>query len=255
MLSHDQIEGYDRDGFVVAPGLFTPAEAALLREHAHARADKGLSTAPDDEGRTTTYTLWMEMGDDIFTRVATHPRILESMRALMREDCYHWHSKIMLKRAKDGGAWQWHQDYGYWYGDGCPYPRLASCLVALDRADRANGCLKVMVGSHHLGRLEHSGSATKQWGADPARLEAITSLHPVRYLEADPGTAIFFHCNTLHASEPNASERPRTSVICCYNGMSNIPVAGRGHGPPVKMTACADDGILRFGPPLLADAS
>ncbi len=222
------------------------------------RTDKQLSTRPDDGGRTTTYTLpWMEMGEDIFTKVATHPRILDSMRALMGEDCYHWHSKIMLKRAHDGGAWEWHQDYGYWYGDGCfPYPRLASCLVAARPARTApTACLKVMVGSHRLGRLDHSGGETKQWGADAARLEAIKPLHPVRYLEAEPGTAIFFHCNTLHSSEPNTSDRVRTSFICCFNGMSNVPVAGKGHGPPVKMSACPDDAILRFGPPQLAGAS
>jgi len=68
---------------------------------------------------------------------------------------YHWHSKVMLKEAEKGGTWEWCQDYGYWYHDGCPYSRMVSAMLALDKATRENGCLKVMVGSHLLGRLEH----------------------------------------------------------------------------------------------------
>ncbi len=65
---------------------------------------------------------------------------------LLGENVYHWHSKVMLKLTRESGAWEWHQDYGYWHNDGCPYPRMVSAMIAIDRADEENGCLRVLTG-------------------------------------------------------------------------------------------------------------
>ncbi len=231
MLTPQQLDSFDRDGFVLVEDLFSAREAALLTTHARdGERVRGMTgDMPDADGRSSKLALRMELGDDVFGDVSASARVVEGARQLLRDDVYHWHSKVMLKEPKVGGAWEWHQDYGYWYHDGCPYPRLVSCLIALDGATRANGCLKVLVGSHHLGRLDH-GAVGRQTGADPARIGAIERLLPVRYVEARPGSALFFHCNTLHASEPNTSDQPRTSYICCYNAMGNVPLVGKGHG-------------------------
>ena len=167
------------------------------------------------------------------------------MRALLREEVYHWHSKVMLKVPEVGGAWEWHQDYGYWYGNGCPYPRLASAMVTVNEASKENGCLKVLVGSHLLGRLDH-GICGDQHGIDSEWTTALEARLPVRYVESKPGSVLFFHCNLLHASEPNRSERPRLSYICCYNAFSNVPIIGKGHGPAVPIELSAADAILQF---------
>ena len=53
-----------------------------------------------------------------------------------------------------GGAWEWHQDYGYWYHNGCMLPAMASVMVVLDRATHENRCLQVLRGSHHAGRFD-----------------------------------------------------------------------------------------------------
>ena len=49
---------------------------------------------------------------------------------------YHYHSKLMLKEPEVGGAWVWHQDYGYWYQNGCLYP-LHGELLHRDRSRHA----------------------------------------------------------------------------------------------------------------------
>lgn len=68
----------------------------------------------------------------------------------------------MLKEPFVGGAWEWHQDYGYWYNFGCLYPTMGSCFIAVDRATRANGCLQVMPGSQQFGALITVKSAGKR---------------------------------------------------------------------------------------------
>ncbi|MCX6945775.1 MAG: phytanoyl-CoA dioxygenase family protein [Verrucomicrobiota bacterium] len=250
MLTPDQIQTYDRDGFVLVPDVFTPREVEILLANVtqEGRATQHQFNLPDASGRLSKLSLWSDVSPDVFGAVTTSPRIVPSVRQLLREDVYHWHSKVMLKEARVGGAWEWHQDYGYWYGDGCLYPRMISCMIALDPATRENGCLKVIPGSHQLGRLEH-GRVGGQAGADQARVAAVMERLGVTYCEAPAGSALFFHGNTFHASEANLSDRPRRAYICCYNARSNIPYGRGGHGQPVPITLSPDDSILSFAPP------
>ena len=247
MLTIDRVMDFDRDGFVLVEGMFSQEEVDILLKAVGETSRVGAHTfeARDVDGNVSKLSLWTDIGEDAFGAVSASPRIVNSVQVLLREDVYHWHSKVMLKEAEKGGAWEWHQDYGYWYHDGCPYPRMVSAMLALDEATRENGCLKVMVGSHLLGRLEH-GRQGSQAGADPQRVKALEDKLPIHYVEAKPGSVLFFHCNLLHASEPNFSNRPRIAYICCYNAFSNIPVIGKGHGKPVPIQLSADDAILRF---------
>jgi ectoine hydroxylase-related dioxygenase (phytanoyl-CoA dioxygenase family) len=246
MLNFDQVQAYDRDGFVLVPDVFSPREIEILLANVgkDGRVTKHSFDMPDAAGRSSKLALWGDIRDDVFGAVSSSPRVVDNVRMLLREDVYHWHSKVMLKEPRLGGAWEWHQDYGYWYGDGCLYPRLTSCMIALDPATRENGCLKVIVGSHLLGRLDH-GKVGIQAGADLARVEAVTQRLPVHYCEAPAGSALFFHGNTFHASEANLSDKPRRAYICCYNALSNVPYIEQRHGAAVPIALAPDDAILR----------
>ena len=79
---------------------------------------------------------------------------------------------MIMKDAKVGGAWTWHQDYGYWYQNGVLFPLLTSVFIAIDRATKQNGCLQVIRGSHQLGRIEHVLTGD-QAGADKDRVDEI----------------------------------------------------------------------------------
>ncbi|MFI5356352.1 MAG: phytanoyl-CoA dioxygenase family protein [Opitutales bacterium] len=246
MLTLEQIRAYDRDGFVLVPDVFSPAEVKILQDHAEReRPGETLHKVVDKSGRESKLAAWVNIAEDVFGAVTSSPRVVGAAQMLLREEVYHWHSKLSVKQPRTGGAWEWHQDYGYWYDDGCLYPRMISCMVALDPATRENGCLKVLVGSHHLGRCNH-GRVASQTGADPERLAALEALLPVHYCEASAGSVLFFHCNTFHSSEANNSPRPRRAYICCYNTLSNLPYGGKGHGKPEPIRLAADDAILRF---------
>ena len=77
---------------------------------------------------------------------------------------------MILKDAKVGGAWTWHQDYGYWYQNGLLFPQLASVMIAVDPATRENGFLQVLAESHHMGRLNHV-TIGEQAGADKEKVD------------------------------------------------------------------------------------
>ncbi|MBT8185788.1 MAG: phytanoyl-CoA dioxygenase family protein [Eudoraea sp.] len=135
---------------------------------------------------------------------------------------------MILKDAKIGGAWTWHQDYGYWYNFGLLQPLLTSVTIAVDKATRENGCLQVLKGSQAMGRVDHSLTGD-QAGADMEKVNVAKKKFPLVYCEMDPGDAMFFDCNILHRSDQNKSDHPRWSLICCYNAARNSPYKESQH--------------------------
>lgn len=238
-LTDDQVMDFHRDGSLVVERLLDGDEVAPLLDRAKANVDAighvfGLK---DAEGSDSRLSLWTDTKDELYGAVSRLPRIVDRMAQLLGDDVCHFHSKIMVKEPLIGGAWEWHQDYGYWYGNGFLYPHLASCLIALDRATKENGCLQVLRGSHQLGRIDHTRIGT-QVAADPARVEMVVGRLERVYCELQPGDALFFHCNTLHRSDPNRSPNPRWSLICCYTTASNQPVGKDApRYPPVARVA------------------
>lgn len=245
-LSGEQVDRFEEDGYLIIERLFDDEELALmmrvaqddrlLHEHAYGRKDS--------QGRQSRLALWNHPGDDLFGIVSRCRRIVDAMEQLLGGEVYHYHSKLMFKEPRVGGAWEWHQDYGYWYQNGCLFPWMASCLIALDPATRANGCLQVLKGSHRMGRVEH-GRFGEQTGADPERVQAARQRMEHVYCEVAPGTAIFFHGNLLHASDANTSPSPRWSLICCYNAARNDPFKD-SHHPRYTPLAKAEDAAVNL---------
>ena len=137
----------------------------------------------------------------------------------------------------------WHQDYGYWYDNGCLYPDMASAFIAVDKATKENGCLQVIKGSHKLGRITHAKNS-EQAGADMERVEAALKTLPLVYVEMDPGDCLFFHANVLHRSDQNRSDNPRWSMICCYNTKHNDPYKP-SHHPGYTPLKKVDDKMIK----------
>lgn len=248
-LTQELKEAYDRDGYVLLPDLFTREEiAALLGEIGGERIVSNTRGNEDTSGKKAKLAIWHELGQDIWAAVSTNPRLVNAVRVALGEEIAFFHGKVMLKEAGTGGAWEWHQDYGYWYNQGFVYPRMLSAFVALDAANRENGCLQVLKGSHKLGRLEH-GKVGAQTGADPDRIAEIETLFERVHVEMTPGSCLIFHSNLLHMSGPNESTHHRRSFIICYNALGNPQLgAFRVSGKTAEDRPCpvgSDDNILQ----------
>jgi len=202
-LNEEQVAQFHREGYFVADHLFDPEEIELLSRIARDdhRMTHEAAGRRDGEGGVVKLSVRNDLGDDIYAAFVRSRRIVETMERLLDGEVYHYHHKMILKEPRVGGAWEWHQDYGYWYNNGCLFPDLASCLIAVDRATRQNGCLQVLKGSHHMGRIDHVAIGD-QTGADPERVEAALGRLERVDCELEPGSAIFFHSNLLHRSDP-----------------------------------------------------
>ncbi|HEY3788127.1 MAG TPA: phytanoyl-CoA dioxygenase family protein, partial [Urbifossiella sp.] len=162
----------------------------------------------------------------------------------------------ILKDAKVGGAWAWHQDYGYWYQNGVLQPLLASVFIAVDPCTNENGCLQVIRRSHHCGRINHELTGD-QAGADRERVEELlkrSDQFPLIHVEMNPGDALFFHPNLLHRSDQNRSDHPRWAMICCYNAARNDPFKESHHPRYTPLALVPDEAILQVGVKRFADS-
>jgi ectoine hydroxylase-related dioxygenase (phytanoyl-CoA dioxygenase family) len=225
-LTPQQIESFHKDGYVIVKN-FLEAKA-VEKLYGTAIGDNAMENnainVTDQTGKNSKLSLWFTPGNDVFGFLTRSERLVNSVAALLDSDApvCHYHSKLMQKEPKVGGAWEWHQDYGYWYKNQFMFPdQLISVMVALTPANKQNGCLQVIKGSHKLGRINH-GFAGEQVGADMVMVNNALKTMDLVYVEIEPGDALFFHSNILHRSEANLSDHPRWSIISCYASQSNL---------------------------------
>ncbi len=250
-LTPAQKAQYDQEGYLIVENFFTPEEVSLL--YGLATGDATLRDHAfdlnDQSGKRTKLTLWFTPGDDTFGLLTRTQRMVGAVQRLVGEgEVCHFHSKLMQKEPKVGGAWEWHQDYGYWYKNGFLYPdAMISVMVALTEATHENGCLQVLKGSHKMGRLEHL-FAGEQQGADMPFVEEALKRCDRVHVQLQAGDVLFFHSNLLHMSEANLSDRPRWSLISAYNLSYNVPFREKNTSCITPVRVVPDDAILASEP-------
>jgi ectoine hydroxylase len=235
-LTPAQLAQFERDGFLIFPDLFGPAEIAVLRQevarlaqiHAeevvreHTGGVKSLFRVHEADGVTRSAP---------FRALVRTPRVLRPVRQVLgTEETYVYHTKINAKPAIEGTIWQWHQDYNSWSKDGCPRPDMATFNVMLNDTTEFSGGLYIIPGTHRLGLLESvqdTSTAYKLWSIPKQTMIDVlrSSPKPVA-VTGRAGTAVLFHCNVLHASGHNLSGEDRWHVYISCNACANAPAFG-----------------------------
>jgi ectoine hydroxylase-related dioxygenase (phytanoyl-CoA dioxygenase family) len=257
-ITSQQLNQFNKDGFLHIKNLFSNTEIDKLYGVAiqDDAMKKNALDLNDQSGKKTRLSLWFTPGNDVFGYMTRSKRIVEAIAPLLDSDSpvCHFHSKLMQKEPRVGGAWEWHQDYGYWYKNQFMFPdQLISVMIALTEANKANGCLQVIKGSHKLGRVNH-GFTGEQVGADSVFVNHALKTMELVYCELQPGDALIFHSNLLHRSEANLSDKPRWSIISCYNSQSNIAYNETSTAYQVPVNVVPDEAILEWPAESLSNA-
>ena len=226
-LNQEQVEKYNKDGFVIVRGLFEESELEpLQRAYSEDPTINGSTYGMVGEsGIPHPINIWIDCGDDIIGMIPRMDRTVNAVELLLGEACYHWHSKITVKPPHCPAPIGWHQDFGGWYEDGVLFPRMLSMGLAVEPATREKGCLQVVPGSHRMGRIDHRANDN---GPDTLsiRVDEAKRVLGLEYCELDVGDAVFFDCNTLHGSGSNDTDTARLMIFSSYNAVSNAPIAG-----------------------------
>ena len=242
----NDIEKFLKDGYILKRKLFSEGEIDKLDKFIQQRIEREASA---DNVQTSTgklsMSIWDKASDDLFGRFSTNERIVNPMQEYLKDEIYHYHSKVIFKKPGDGG-FDWHQDYGYWYHNACLYPDMGSCFILIDKATKENGCLKVLKGSHMAGRINHDNKETGEETADTERILELEKRHEKVYIEADKGDVLFFHSNLLHSSDANKSDYSRRTLIVCFNTKTNNPYKEIAHSSYEPLIKSSYDSILEY---------
>ncbi|XP_078580691.1 ectoine dioxygenase-like isoform X1 [Branchiostoma floridae x Branchiostoma japonicum] len=170
---------FDKNGYIIVRSLLDSEEVKLLKDALE--SDEGIIRyafgRDDGEGGRSRMVLWNQPGNDITGVMARCEKVAGTMEKLLGGEVYHYHTKLMMKDARTGGAFVWHQDYGYWYENGCIFPDMGTVFIALDQATQENGCLKVIPGSTGLVELITCALETR-WGLMWNVLQRSRSFSP-----------------------------------------------------------------------------
>jgi len=238
MIDTDVSGFWDR-GYLVVRGVFKREEMRIVKDvierneamNAHARRVRERSAGETRPSFESIFVWNDTAGSDVFAKVTRSCKIFDRLEAIFGDEVYVYHNKIALKYPGVVG-FSWHQDYGYWYDMGNLYPDMATTFIAVDPATTENGCLRMIEGSHKMGRINHVfRDGVSDSGVDPDRLEVIRTRLPEVPVELDSGDIVIFHCNTLHGSDDNRSGGSRVALLGCYNTRHNDPYRS-AHGHP-----------------------
>jgi len=218
-------------GYLVVRNVFTGEEMQIVKQvildHEHMNRVSDALKQKIETGKRPSFEsifVWNDTArDDVFAKVTRRAAIFDRLEHFFDDRIYVYHNKITLKYPGVVG-FRYHQDYAYWYDMGCLYPDMATVMIAVDPANRRNGCLKMLTGSHKLGRINHVfDDGVSDSGVNPERLEQISKSLEEEYFELERGDIVIFHCNTLHGSDDNTSDQSRIALLGCYNTRHNNP--------------------------------
>ncbi|KJE21093.1 protein involved in biosynthesis of mitomycin antibiotics/polyketide fumonisin [Frankia torreyi] len=226
------LDSYERDGFAIFPGILDTDLVAEARDH----VDWLLHRFPNFRPEHLHHPL---MRDDAFwVRLVTDERLLDLAESFLGPDIACFTAHYICKPPGDGQAVLWHQDGAYW--NLRPMEALTVWL-ALDDCDPANGCLRMIPGTHQLDLADIvlrddvpnmlCSSIDARYVRDEAAVDVILR----------PGDVSVHHPAIIHGSEGNESGRWRRGLDIGYirtttqlgdTGLYVDPIVARGRPVP-----------------------
>ena len=226
-LTPDQIAGYERDGFLVLPSLFSPTEVDVLREALKEpfSEDCPQNFREDGSGEVRT-AMGLHLRSPVFARLVRHPRLVEPAMQLAGDRLYVQQVKVNAKVAFTGEVWQWHYDFATHHNeDGVPEPLALNLHVFLDDVTEFNGPLWFIPGSHRHGvqpaALDTETTSYPLWCVDKDTVTRLIDSGGVVSATGPAGTALVFGDILVHASPPNLSPWHRRIFSLILNPISN----------------------------------
>ncbi|MEJ7706274.1 MAG: phytanoyl-CoA dioxygenase family protein [Nocardioidaceae bacterium] len=230
--SDEQKDFWDENGYLVVENALSSSEVEVLR---------GSLVKLEEQARTLTETTDRyifslfgadgggkrvqqiaephEFGGD-FVTLARDRRILDVIEGMIGPDILLYYSMLMMKPPSAGAPAPWHQDMSFFVHDNA---RLVAAQVYLDDATEENGCVRVVPGSHRYGLLNHF-DGDRFTGIVQGDTNDFDNNRKSVIVPA--GSIAFWHCLTLHSSEPNRSLNPRRAVVFEYKDPSARLMSG-----------------------------
>lgn len=217
---------YDRDGYLFPIRVLTPEEAESNWQRMQAYSRERPEDAKTAFGLNPHYLLpWLY-------DLARHPRILDAVEQVLGPDILVWSTGFFNKQAHDPAYVSWHQDSTYW---GLEPPDIVSSWLAFTPSKSANGCMRVVPGTHRLGQLAHAdGFAEHNLLTRGQEVAVEVDEAEAVDIELEPGEASLHHVRIVHGSDPNPTPVPRIGFVVRYISTACRQLGGRTHALLVR---------------------
>jgi ectoine hydroxylase-related dioxygenase (phytanoyl-CoA dioxygenase family) len=207
-LSLDQVEQFNRLGYVSGIRVFDSSEIAVHRAYFDDLLRRVIEAGGDAYSISTAHLRYGPVYD-----LLTHPRIVACVADLLGPNVIGWGSHYFCKLPRDEKAVDWHQDASYWP---LTPTKTVTVWLAIDDCDLENGCMQFVAGSQRLGHLLHDTGE----GSDQTVLgRGIKGIERYGRIVDNPLSAgqISLHADLLiHGSAANRSARRRCGLTLRY---------------------------------------
>ena len=229
------VSDFKEKGFCLEKNVFTPDAVQTLSsefdrivsqlqrsgEYINARWGSELTKDIEQSDTQVIHTHNVQSYSAEMMSMIQDERLLDTLEKLIGQDIILHHSKLFLKPPDKGSAFPLHQDWSYFPTE---KNSMIAAVVHLSESDERMGCMRIVPGSHKLGKVEKTDGHSFVKGIhDRYQLEGAEPII------AGPGYVVFFHCCSLHGSMQNVSKRPRKTVLVqLYSGSDRV-VDGNRH--------------------------
>ncbi len=140
--------------------------------------------------------------------------VLDLVEDVIGPDIGLWSSHFISKEPRTGRATPWHSDAGYWKGRFDTFTGIVTIWLAIDRSDKANGCMRVIPGTQQTQHGEYVpvDSATHTFQHELQNVDESKAV----YFELDPNESSLHDSRLIHGAEANKSDRRRTGYTMRY---------------------------------------
>jgi ectoine hydroxylase-related dioxygenase (phytanoyl-CoA dioxygenase family) len=238
-LTSDQVDAFDRDGWLVVEQLLDPSTVAELvaeLDAIEAETAKFLRSQPDSrfvisESDAITFTPHLVPRSDAARRLSRSQPITDLCHDLLGPDVRLYWDQLVYKHPEKPREFPWHQDNGYAFVEPQQY---LTVWLALTDATTDNGCPWVAPGEHIHGTLTHRY-------VHPLGLSCLDEQPNAVPAPVSAGGAVVFSSLTPHRTGPNTTASTRKTYILQYAPDGAEVLHGDAHaGPPTQRTVQDD---------------
>ena len=207
-LTRTQVDAFNRDGYLKGLRVFSDAEAAGIRDYFDDLLARTLAAGGDSYSISSAHLRYGRVYD-----LLAHPRIVAIVTDLIGEQLVGWGSHFFCKLPGDGKAVAWHQDASYWP---LTPSKAVTVWLAIDGADRENGCMRFVAGSHWKGQLTYRPSDPTEHNVLNQTIENVEQYGQPVDDELKAGEVSVHSDLLLHGSDANMSLRRRCGLTLRY---------------------------------------
>ena len=209
------VQEFRRNGYAVFPEAIDEGELGLLR----ACCDRLLEEPIDDgadgrhrigRGEARRFLAHRHADFPDLEAFVLGPKMAAIGQKCLGSECLLFNEQFVVKGARHGASFAWHQDGAYVGFKHLPY---LTVWIALDDASEENGCVYLL--PRDLDEAPDLDS--HEWNEDARELNGYSGSDPGRPMTCAAGTIVAFSSLTLHRSGDNVTDRPRRAYICQYS--------------------------------------